>query len=381
LKSEQNSVNLTPDTKKQSVSVHSLKNKNSTALLKKLTEGEKKEPKLNASLLNVPTTNKSALSESPREIGRYHVYNKFADGGTPNKDADNKDVLETINSFSVEEAKEAGLVGNAISKTNERKRSVHIKNEEEEFDPFYNLAKIMPEKVPTVQSTKWKLHINFDRWRTNFEKEIHEVLQLVSEEERRTEEMHKKEGIKRYFKIHNYADDNLSSQNQGLLDQEAENVQKQKEEEKLRQQNFKRIINSNKQETMAKGITTRKSVDALKQKQKIDQLAKLHKQELKGKMLYRKHPTYLSKEEADAAFRLAAALSNYDKDDIRTLRLLEVRVREINEKKTEKNFIDKNRHVISTIMASTSLAQSLSVPKLPNIHARQRSNTDLFKKH
>ena len=62
----------------------------------------------------------------------------------------------------------------------------------------------------------------------------------------------------------------------------------------------------------------------------------LHRKELKGKLMYKSSQhIILSKEECEAAYNLAAALSNHDAEDYRSLKFLEVKPRE--DKNNRKN--------------------------------------------
>lgn len=64
----------------------------------------------------------------------------------------------------------------------------------------------------------------------------------------------------------------------------------------------------------------------------------LHRKELKGKLLFRNTANIkLSKEECDAAYKLAAALANYDKDDYRSLKFLDIEVFKFFYQKRSKN--------------------------------------------
>jgi len=56
----------------------------------------------------------------------------------------------------------------------------------------------------------------------------------------------------------------------------------------------------------------------------------LYKRELQSKFLFGngQQEVKLSKEEVDAAHRLAAALANYDKDDFRSLKFYNIQVKE-----------------------------------------------------
>ncbi len=54
--------------------------------------------------------------------------------------------------------------------------------------------------------------------------------------------------------------------------------------------------------------------------------------------------------EVDAAYRLAAALSNYDKDDLRNLKFLDIKTKESNEKtRSTKDFISLNREKVQLL--------------------------------
>lgn len=54
--------------------------------------------------------------------------------------------------------------------------------------------------------------------------------------------------------------------------------------------------------------------------------------------------------EVDAAYNLAAALSNYDKEDIRNLRFLEIQVKQTNKQsKNNKDFINLNRQKLAAL--------------------------------
>ena len=55
---------------------------------------------------------------------------------------------------------------------------------------------------------------------------------------------------------------------------------------------------------------------------------KLHRKQLKSKIVYKNEPElFLSKEECNAAYKLAAALANYDEDDYRSLKFLDLKER------------------------------------------------------
>jgi hypothetical protein len=57
--------------------------------------------------------------------------------------------------------------------------------------------------------------------------------------------------------------------------------------------------------------------------------------------------------ECDAAYKLAAALSNYDKDDYRILKFLDIKVKEdsnTTKQEERKNYIEMNKQKISDMM-------------------------------
>ena len=82
--------------------------------------------------------------------------------------------------------------------------------------------------------------------------------------------------------------------------------------------------------------------------------------------------------EAEAAYKLAAALSNYDKDDVRNLRLLDIKTRKFDERLHHKNFLDINRNVLANLLPSTSLAKKeTKIPKLPYLKTINKSASNV----
>ena len=61
---------------------------------------------------------------------------------------------------------------------------------------------------------------------------------------------------------------------------------------------------------------------------------------------------YLYQLEADAAYRLAAALSNYDKDELKNLHFINIEVKSetLKDHKNDKNFIQSNKKQITDSM-------------------------------
>lgn len=67
------------------------------------------------------------------------------------------------------------------------------------------------------------------------------------------------------------------------------------------------------------------------------------------------------KSECDAAYKLAAALSNYDKDDYRILKFLDIKVKENDKvKKAEerKNYIEANKQRITDMMSEIQILKN-----------------------
>ena len=61
----------------------------------------------------------------------------------------------------------------------------------------------------------------------------------------------------------------------------------------------------------------------------------------------------------DAAYRLAAALSNYDKDDTKNLKFSEIKVKQqFKKNEIQKDFIDYNIHNLKEFVGSSSLKKS-----------------------
>ena len=59
-------------------------------------------------------------------------------------------------------------------------------------------------------------------------------------------------------------------------------------------------------------------------------------------------------QECDAAYKLAAALSNYDKDDYRILKFLDIKVKDDEKSiklETKKNYIEMNMQKITDMMS------------------------------
>lgn len=65
--------------------------------------------------------------------------------------------------------------------------------------------------------------------------------------------------------------------------------------------------------------------------------------------------------EAEAAKRLADALSNYDKDDQRNVKFLEFQVKQQRSDKEQKNFINLNKQKIGLNAGPTSGRSDMSV--------------------
>lgn len=59
-------------------------------------------------------------------------------------------------------------------------------------------------------------------------------------------------------------------------------------------------------------------------------------------------------QECEAAYKLAAALSNYDKDDYRILKFLDIKTKEetsVEHKQEKKNYIEMNKKQITDLMS------------------------------
>jgi len=103
----------------------------------------------------------------------------------------------------------------------------------------------------------------------------------------------------------------------------------------------------------------------------------LHRTELKGKVLDKNRAnvalsedgnflkkcliSYHFKIEVKAAYRLAAALSNYDKDDTRNLKFSEITVKQqLKKKDYEKNFLSYNIEHLTEFTQSSSLKKNVA---------------------
>ena len=70
-------------------------------------------------------------------------------------------------------------------------------------------------------------------------------------------------------------------------------------------------------------------MDISRSERSLDSYGKLHKKELKSKLLYKNQPVIsLSRREAEAVYKLAASLSNYENDDSRIAKLMNFKIKE-----------------------------------------------------
>ncbi|CAD8135461.1 unnamed protein product [Paramecium pentaurelia] len=264
------------------------------------------------------------------------------------------------------------------------------KSPQEEFNPFYYLEKIDQTKLSTIKSNpEWKLEIGFKEYYEKYEQKIKTLFDQVKIKEKEVHEKQVKQGIhNRHFKVQNYSTDDakqFDSNHKPILKEDEGNnnhqqqaslqfnqklkpeqvLQKHKVQQKDQHQitqggnqqiNFDSITNQGEivkelkqqqqdlQENLKHGIKVSISTPQIKSIQvpslakagtskknkKVDPqlFEKLYRQNLKSKVLFNSDPeVFLSEAECNAAYKLAAALANYDITDERSLKFAEIKCR------------------------------------------------------
>ncbi|KAL4503262.1 hypothetical protein ABPG72_000868 [Tetrahymena utriculariae] len=250
------------------------------------------------------------------------------------------------------------------------------KTYDEEFNPFYFMDKIDKNKLKTDRSnTDWKLHINYIKYFESFEDSIKQLNVDIQKQENELKEKTEKQGINnRRFKVNPYQNSDLNAQKFGvdhkpILKDEINFKQENQDQHKVKadyriQEGLNQVTNSqatlpriaslqnnklklqiqqqqaqNQQTELSSnrshqqpGIETKTltaiAADPNKKQKKV--WDNLYKKELQSKFLFGSNQSEirLSKEEVDAAHRLAAALANYDKDDYRSLKFYNIQIKE-----------------------------------------------------
>jgi len=236
--------------------------------------------------------------------------------------------------------------------------------EEEEFDPFYNWRKIDLDELDVKNSSQWRLHVNFQENKNHFDNQTGDITKKVYDAE-------KNDVVGRLTSDQPMAstttratepDDPNLSDKRALVDQEAQMMKKLKEQEKMKEKNIEAVIgNQLKEGHIMKGAIQYQNDNKYSQvKSKIG--GALHRKTLKGKALDKhKKVVSLTEEEAQAAKRLADALSNYDKDDQRNVKFLEFQVKQQGSTKERKDFISLNRQKIALNAGQVTGRSDMSV--------------------
>jgi len=235
--------------------------------------------------------------------------------------------------------------------------------EEEEFDPFYNWRKIDLDELDVKTSSQWRLQVNFQENKNHFDDHISDITKKVFDAEKNNVvgRMTADQVLASTARATEPDDPNLSDK-RALVDQEAQMMKKLKEQEKMKEKNIEAVIgNQLKEGHIMKGAIQYQNDNKYSQvKSKIG--GALHRKTLKGKALDKhKKVVSLTEEEAQAAKRLADALSNYDKDDQRNVKFLEFQVKQQGSTKERKDFISLNRQKIALNAGQVTGRSDMSV--------------------
>ncbi|KRX07968.1 WD40-repeat-containing domain [Pseudocohnilembus persalinus] len=203
------------------------------------------------------------------------------------------------------------------------------KSPEEEFNPNYYKSKIDQKQIENFSSNPdWKLHINFKKYYEQFQSELQDLILKVKAEEQLQKQIKDKQSS-------NIASLAQFHAQQDTVKQFGINHKPIIEESKLKLENDTQFIgNQNflnktkKNKSSLPRLDQSKLSSETKSEKKKDHFNHLYRSELKGKLLYRSNQQIsLSKSEAEAAYRLAAALTNYDQDDQKALKFLEIKIK------------------------------------------------------
>ena len=236
--------------------------------------------------------------------------------------------------------------------------------EEQEFDPFYYEDKIDRSWADTKKSNHWKLYLNFEKYWNQFEDNTEQIWADVRKGEKELDQQ-----VNRY-KAGNEVDSlarqklnevkNLQSYQDELAAERVKKVEKfkkgldgdhetdskqgsssgkkQQKQKSVTLEGHKRIVKYNQKFV---SVTAEKEAELLKkmqdqqEKKKKKARSKLYqnlykkglKKEMMKKMKFEDKKMKLSQSEINAAERLAAALTNYDEDDPRSLMFADYELR------------------------------------------------------